>query len=190
MKFQRNIFALHTDRQVYILLAFLCSLALLPACRTTEYAIPELLPFQQSTNKPLPSPRAQVVALTREQLGVPYVFGGSSPGRALDCSGLTQYVYKRMGYEIPRGARAQFRALEPRAIPQPGDLVFFSINSGGRAIDHVGVYVGDFKFIHAPRTGYTVMFDDMRNTYWFNAFAGIRSVFKKGEDVNPSVAVR
>lgn len=187
MKIMDRFSAMHNERRVYVFMLVALAISLLPACRTADLSIPELLPFQRARNRPLPSPRAQVVAITRETLGVPYVFGGQHPRSGLDCSGLTRYVYKRMGHTIPMGARAQFKGLHPRAIPQPGDLVFFSIASGGRAIDHVGVYVGDFKFIHAPRTGYRVMYDDMRNTYWFRNFAGIRSVFKDGDDL-PEVA--
>lgn len=180
MNIMERISAVHNDRQIYVFLLVAFALSMLPACTTASVSLPELLPFQQVQNRPLPSPRAQVVEITRETLGIPYVFGGTHPRTGLDCSGLTRYVYKRMGITIPFGSRAQFRELEPRTIPQPGDLVFFSIKPG--AIDHVGIYVGDFKFIHAPRTGYRIMYDDMRNTYWFHAFAGIRSAFKEGED--------
>ncbi len=178
----RSINAAHNDRRVFALLFAGLAIGLQPGCTTPripqpDFFLPARLPFA-AVGRPLPTPRAQVVEITRETLGVPYRFGGTSPRTGLDCSGLAKYVYGRMGFDLPTGSRAQFETLHPQKIPQPGDLIFFNING---KVDHVGIYVGDFKFIHAPRTGFTVMYDDMRSSYWYHTFAGIRSVFKPGE---------
>ena len=90
-------------------------------------------------------------------LGVAYVWGGSSPA-GFDCSGLTQYVYAQIGVSLPRTSRDQFHA--GTSIPrirtdllQPGDLVFFGYGGDPDRIHHVGLYVGDGDFIHAPASG-------------------------------------
>ncbi len=97
---------------------------------------------------------ARAVALARTFTGVPYRWGGTDPATGLDCSGLTQLVYRRLGVELPRVAADQARAgtaVASLAQARPGDLVFF-----GSPAHHVGIYVGDGKMIDAPRAGKTV----------------------------------
>jgi len=115
-----------------------------------------------------------IVEIARQYLGVPYRFGGMSPS-GFDCSGLVKYVYSRASIDVPRDARDQFRILTPISVPRPGDLVFFKIS--GDTISHVGIYSGNFRFIHAPRTGKTVEFADIRNPYWKQRYAGARTAF-------------
>jgi len=110
-------------------------------------------------------------------LGVPYKFGGNSEVKGLDCSGLVRNVYeKTFGMVLPRRAEEQAAATETiaRTELKPGDLVFF--NTMKRAFSHVGIYVGDGKFIHAPRKGKSVKIDDMRSAYWQKRFNGARRV--------------
>lgn len=110
-------------------------------------------------------------------LGVPYKWGGNSESRGLDCSGLVRNVYeKTFGLVLPRRAEEQAAATETieRTELQPGDLVFF--NTMRRAFSHVGIYIGDGKFIHAPRKGKRVKIDDMRSAYWQKRFNGARRV--------------
>jgi peptidoglycan DL-endopeptidase CwlO len=92
-----------------------------------------------------------VVAIASRYLGVPYVYGGSSP-RGFDCSGLTQYVYGMLGVHLPRTAAAQYGATTriSRSQAKPGDLVFFFT---GGSVTHVGIYVGGNSMIAAPHTG-------------------------------------
>ena len=96
-----------------------------------------------------PRLRDSLVAFARAQLGRRYVWGGESPERGFDCSGLTRYIMARLKVQIPRTARAQARAGAPlvrdRTALQPGDLLMFGF---GRT-SHVGIYVGDGRFIHA-----------------------------------------
>ena len=116
-----------------------------------------------------------IVQIARRYLGTPYRFGGNTPA-GFDCSGYVQYVYKRAGYKVSHGARSQYSELRPIKAPQVGDLVFFRTTSSG--ISHVGIYAGNFRFLHSPRTGKTVEYADMRIKYWKTRYAGARTVFR------------
>jgi cell wall-associated NlpC family hydrolase len=111
-------------------------------------------------------------------LGVPYKFGGNSvESGGFDCSGFVRAVYeKSVGKVLPRRASEQAATTETidRNELKPGDLVFF--NTMKRAFSHVGIYVGDGKFIHAPRSGSSVRVEDMRSRYWQARFNGARRV--------------
>ena len=95
-----------------------------------------------------PTPGVRAVALARRWLGVPYVWGGSSPS-GFDCSGFTSYVYARLGVRLPHNAAAQYGVGRPvpRSHLRPGDLLFFS------GLGHVGMYVGRGRMIHSPHSG-------------------------------------
>jgi cell wall-associated NlpC family hydrolase len=110
-------------------------------------------------------------------LGVRYRRGGSSVEQGFDCSGFTRYVFENsLGLVLPRRADQQARQAGLQAIVRdelrPGDLVFF--NTMRRAFSHVGIYVGEGKFIHAPRPGGDVRIEDMRAAYWAKRFNGAR----------------
>lgn len=112
-------------------------------------------------------------------LGVSYRFGGDSADDGFDCSGFTRHVFaSSLGLLLPR--RAQEQAESPGLLHiaandlKPGDLVFF--NTMRRAFSHVGIYVGDGKFIHAPRTGKQIQVEDMHGAYWTKRFDGARRV--------------
>lgn len=110
-------------------------------------------------------------------LGVPYRRGGTSEETGFDCSGFVRHLYeKSFGRLLPRRANEQAKATETIDHDElkPGDLVFF--NTMKRAFSHVGVYVGDGKFIHAPRAGKSIRVDDMRSAYWQKRFNGARRV--------------
>ena len=110
-------------------------------------------------------------------LGVPYKRGGTSEEKGFDCSGFVRYMYeKSVGLVLPRRAEEQAKVTEEisRSELKPGDLVFF--NTLKRTFSHVGIYVGDGKFIHAPRPGKAVRVDDMREAYWQKRFNGARRV--------------
>ena len=110
-------------------------------------------------------------------LGVPYRYGGNSAETGLDCSGLVRLVFEQsVGKVLPRRTADQVDAtvaIDTRDL-RPGDLVFF--NTMRRAFSHVGIYVGDGKFIHAPSSGGKVRVEDMRNRYWTTRFNGARRV--------------
>ena len=110
-------------------------------------------------------------------LGVPYRLGGNDAETGVDCSGLVRTVFEQsVGKLLPRRAADQAKATLTidRADLKPGDLVFF--NTMRRAFSHVGIYIGEGRFIHAPRSGSTVRIEDMRTAYWAQRFNGARRV--------------
>ena len=111
-----------------------------------------------------------IVNTAKKYLGVPYVWGGTSP-KGFDCSGLVQYVCSQNGISVPRVAASQKGAGKSvsRANLQPGDLVFFG--NGGR-ISHVGIYVGNGNMIHAPQTGDVVKISSINSSYRVARYAG------------------
>lgn len=107
----------------------------------------------------------------------PYQWGGTSADTGFDCSGFVQTMYQEaIGLVLPRQADKQALATEEisNADLQPGDLVFF--NTMKRAHSHVGIYVGDNKFIHSPTTGSRVRMEDMKDSYWKTRLDGLRRV--------------
>jgi cell wall-associated NlpC family hydrolase len=105
---------------------------------------------------------AAALAAAESQIGVPYVWGGESPGGGFDCSGLTQWAWRQAGVDLPRTAAAQYGAVAhiPLSDLQPGDLVFW----GYGGIDHVGIYVGGGEVVHAPDTGSLVQVQAIWNS--------------------------
>jgi len=109
-------------------------------------------------------------------LGVPYRRGGTGI-QGFDCSGFVQAMYENtLGLVLPHNAKAQAAVTKKidKSELQPGDLVFF--NTLRRAFSHVGIYIGDGKFIHSPRPGGEVRIEDMRESYWVKRFNGARRV--------------
>lgn len=121
-------------------------------------------------------------------LGIRYRFGGNSPETGLDCSGLVQNVFRNaIGLDLPRTARemASLGDKIGRHDLKPGDLVFF--NTMRRAFSHVGIYVGDGQFLHAPSRGGGVRVEDMGTSYWAKRFNGARRLLdeeKPGTDLS------
>lgn len=120
--------------------------------------------------------RQQGVAVARQFVGVPYRWGDASPVLGFDCSGLAMMVYQLIGLDMPRVSSDQFRRGRPvsRAQLRPGDLVFFSTDSSGQA-SHVGIYLDNDQFIHAPSRGKTVTQSSLSSTYFRKRFLGGRS---------------
>ena len=116
-------------------------------------------------------------------LGVPYKRGGNSVETGFDCSGFVKAMYEQtLGLVLPRRANEQAAATQKidRQDLKPGDLVFF--NTMRRAFSHVGIYVGEGKFIHSPRSGAQVRVEDMNGSYWSRRFDGARRVLGGGSN--------
>ena len=120
---------------------------------------------------------SDLVLMALHHLGVPYRRGGHSEAEGFDCSGFTRHVVGRaLGIVLPR--RADDQARDPALTPvlreelQPGDLVFF--NTLRRTFSHVGIYIGNHRFVHAPRPGSDVRTEDMRLSYWSDRYTGAR----------------
>ncbi|MGI4815724.1 MAG: C40 family peptidase [Janthinobacterium lividum] len=120
---------------------------------------------------------SDVVTSALNMIGVRYRWGGDTPSAGLDCSGFVRYVFQdTLGLTLPRRAEEMSRVGEriSAAKLQPGDLVFFS--TVRRRLSHVGIYIGDNKFVHAPSTGSNIRVDEMDNGYWEKRFISARRV--------------
>ena len=133
----------------------------------------------KAEDKPALGSRIQSVlqrALTL--LGTPYRWGGTGTD-GFDCSGLVGYVFRStLGIELPRVSVDMARSgqqVADRALLAPGDLVFFARRAGGK-VDHVGIYLGEGQFVHAPRTGKAVEVSSLDNGYWSNRYIQARRV--------------
>jgi cell wall-associated NlpC family hydrolase len=120
---------------------------------------------------------SELVLSAMNFLGVNYRRGGNSVEQGFDCSGFTRFIFENsLGLVLPRRAEQQAQSSALQAVKaeelKPGDLVFF--NTLKRAFSHVGIYIGEGKFIHAPRAGGEVRIEDMRLAYWSQRFDGAR----------------
>jgi len=118
-----------------------------------------------------------VVVGALNMIGVRYRWGGNTPDSGLDCSGFVRYVFQdTLGMTLPRRAEEMSRVGEKVRVSElkPGDLVFF--NTMRRSFSHVGIYIGDNKFVHSPSTGSTIRVDDMEDGYWEKRFQGARRI--------------
>lgn len=126
----------------------------------------------------LTSLRQSLVHTARRFIGTPYRWGGESAQSGFDCSGLTMTVYRLNGLQLPRNSRAQYdagSAISQNAL-QTGDLVFFATGRRGR-VSHVGVYIGQGQFIHAPGRGKRIRSASMQSGYFRSRYMGARRYF-------------
>jgi len=133
---------------------------------------PALEKIQAFTNR-----ASELVVQAMSMIGTHYRYGGNTPESGLDCSGLVRYVFKEAwGAQLPRTSVEISKVgtrVEPEEL-QPGDLVFY--NTLRRGFSHVGIYLGDNKFIHAPSTGKQVRIESMGLAYWKKRFNGARRI--------------
>jgi cell wall-associated NlpC family hydrolase len=108
--------------------------------------------------------------------GRPYHFGGESVSAGFDCSGLVRYSYRQVGVDLPHSTDAQRKISLPVRLSslRRGDLLFFDLE--GKKASHVGIYLGDGRFIHAPSTGKSVRSDRLEAPYWKKRLSGARRV--------------
>ncbi len=149
-------------------------LCCLPAAAAETESEPN---FLVSTLSSFTDRAAQLAIQAMSLVGINYRRGGSSPENGLDCSGLVRYVFKEtQGKDLPRTSAEISKLGESvdKQDLQPGDLVFF--NTLRRTFSHVGIYLGENKFIHAPSSGGAVRIDSMDLSYWKARFNGARRI--------------
>ncbi len=114
--------------------------------------------------------KKSIIDTAQAMLGVNYYYGGTSPKTGFDCSGLVYYAHKKQGIKLPRTTTGQLKSVKRvyKSSLRPGDLVFFAINHV--TVSHVGIYLGDGKFIHSPSTGKKVNITSMNSDYWRSRF--------------------
>jgi len=151
-------------RALYRLLSLAAMLAMV-GCATTP----------NSQRAPRDDRASQIVKHALGLQGAPYRYGKDSPPEGFDCSGFITYVYRSHGVDLPRTTRDMAATLPAIDIAgrRPGDLLFF--NTNGASYSHVGLFVGDDRFVHAPssRTGH-VLVSDLNQPYWRRRLTGVR----------------
>lgn len=144
-------------------------LAVTTACSTQKAVVgaPSTGDRQLAGRAQVPTVGERAAAVALRQVGAPYRYGGSSP-EGFDCSGLVHYSYARAGKPIPRTTAALWNSTSPVQSQRirPGDLLFFNI-AGKMA--HVGLYLGNRQFVHAPSTGRSVTIENLDNNYYSRA---------------------
>jgi len=121
--------------------------------------------------------RAEALLVALMALGVDYRSGGRSVATGFDCSGLVAHVFEEAyGIRLPRTALGQSEIGSSIALHElePGDLVFY--DTLGRPYSHVGIYIGEDKFVHAPKSGYPVRVENLKTSYWTKRFNGARRI--------------
>jgi cell wall-associated NlpC family hydrolase len=115
--------------------------------------------------------RRAVLSSAVAQLGQPYRYGGSAPSQGFDCSGLVQYAYANAARSVPRTSGELYKRARPKSSDEltPGDLVFFRTSSSQ---SHVGIYLGNGQFVHAPYSGEAVRTETLLRGYWHDRFIG------------------
>jgi cell wall-associated NlpC family hydrolase len=140
----------------------------------------------------VPTAPERVVEAGMDAIGTRYSWGGDDPQEGFDCSGLVAFVYKEaVGVDLPRRARDQRglgKAVKTSQL-QPGDLVFFGIRRHNQT-SHVGIYIGNDQFVHAPTRGTRVRVDDLKSAYWAKRFNGARRYLGPGMKAETRVAER
>jgi len=126
-----------------------------------------------STKPSNAAPADRAASLAAKMVGKPYKYGGSSPS-GFDCSGLVQYSFKQAGVSLPHNTVQQRSASRLISVAElrRGDLLFF--NQEGKKYGHVGIYLGDGKFVHAPSSGKSVRSDALSNPYWKKHLSEVR----------------
>jgi len=160
------------------LLAALFTLALLTGCGR-QAVRPAAAPSAPVARPGDPAAANAVTLRALSLVGTPYRYGGNTPETGFDCSGLVNYVYRDMlDLALPRSSRELAAQQGPRLPPEQlasGDLVFFG--SRGQ-VTHVGIYVGEGRFVHAPSSGGTVRLDRLDGPYWKDHYTGTRRVLR------------
>ncbi|MCX7921921.1 MAG: SH3 domain-containing protein [Clostridia bacterium] len=149
--------------------------------RSVENVVTQTAPEKDVDESKPSADESQIVSYAKKFLGVKYVYGGSSP-KGFDCSGFVLYVYDKFGINLNRVAADQAKqgTRIKKAELKPGDLVFFDTNGGHNYINHVGMYIGNGKFIHASsgRSTHRVTISDLTDGFYANAYMTARRFVK------------
>lgn len=118
--------------------------------------------------------RDRIIDYAANFLGIRYTYGGSTPSTGFDCSGFVKYVYSHFGVSLSRSSSSQYSDVTriSKSSLSVGDLVFFSRYAGGSSVGHVGIYVGNGEFIHAPSPGKSVCYDSLGSSYYSSHYIG------------------
>jgi cell wall-associated NlpC family hydrolase len=148
--------------KIYNILAIMAFSLVLSGCGSSPYRSSKAAESKQA-----------IIQTAQNLLGVKYRYGGTSPSQGFDCSGFVQYSHRLAGIYIPRTTGQQYKAVKriSRQYLKQGDLVFFK-TAISRGVSHVGIYLGNNKFIHAPSSGKHVKISSMKNRYWRKRFVG------------------
>lgn len=160
---------------VHLLPLLLSALLALPATVSAQTAPTDEVTEQSNLIGRYTSAAQNLVNESMGYLGIGYRFGGTSPETGFDCSGLVQAVFRNaLGLDLPRTAHEMASRGDKVAKQElkPGDLVFF--NTMRRAFSHVGIYLGDGRFVHSPSSGGSVRVESMSTSYWAKRFNGAR----------------
>lgn len=174
----------------------LCSSVIVPAWAMPDDPIAQIM-RERGQVAPVPSAvvpqrpvSSNLVVHAMGYVGLPYSWGGGSFEEGFDCSAFVQAAFNRsMGILLPRTTAEQARATSPisRHELQPGDLVFF--NTLGPRYSHVGIYIGNGRFVHSPRSGAFIRIENFGVNYWQQRFTGARRVLtqERLSHIHPSV---
>jgi cell wall-associated NlpC family hydrolase len=159
------------EKQAIILFLLLSLLLASKAVNFAEESIPVRQPI-----------RDKLARAARHFLGLPYRWGGMSERRGMDCSGFVKALFATLHIDLPRTSREQFHAGEDVAVEnlQAGDLLFFS--SDGMTPNHVGLYIGDNRFVHAERRAGRIIITDLNRPWYVKHFLGARRVVESVEE--------
>jgi cell wall-associated NlpC family hydrolase len=157
-------------------------LLLLCACSTPRQDTPAAVPVPLHSSAPVAksSDEAQMNNLAIYAMSLyetPYQYGGKSRVNGFDCSGFVQYVFQNsLGLQLPRTSAEMGRLGKPLSAGQlkPGDLVFF--NTTRKRNSHVGIFIGENRFVHSPKTGKAIMITSLNDEYWSTHFNGARRI--------------
>ena len=165
------------NKGILVTVFYCYGLLLIPACSHT----PEQTVTQPTRAKVVAKQRVateysktgqQIARLAKSLVGKPYRYGGSSPTKGFDCSGLVYYTHGKLGIPTPRTSRQQYSSAKPIRLSQleSGDVVFFKLS--GKKVSHVGIYIGQGRFVHAPSTGKRVATNRLNDSFWKSRIVG------------------
>lgn len=165
-------------KKITCVLTLVCALGAMNGVRANEAPVTQAAPdMRQSISDAYLENMRDVIFYALSMVGINYRWGGSSPHTGFDCSGLVGHVFKKIaGLVLPRDSYAMARLGQPIPVEdlKPGDLVFF--NTMHRPFSHVGIYLGEKRFVHAPAAGKSVNVVDMTETYWATRYNGARRI--------------